>query len=220
MLQLFVWPAALHRSHSTHIMLVKTSHPLRGFTGAHCCRGGYQGGILFTVAGCWLLDGVQVLRAAVCLVPAVLLPLLQSPRWPGCWPAQAAAAVSGPAGCSACVVCSTATLCTTLSRQAVSTACTLTSIFRKLGARLLSGCIPQCKLFLKCKSPTHYCQNYKLVLQMGNEPTVSGYNVVPSPSPNGSAWAILAQCAWTTRPAHGVQGAQICPQKICKPEKK
>ena len=43
-LQLFVWPAALHRSHSTHIMLVKTSHPLRGFTGgAHCCRGGCSG---------------------------------------------------------------------------------------------------------------------------------------------------------------------------------
>ena len=114
-----------HTQHTS--CLCKTSHPLnplRGFTGAHCCRGGYQGlgGILFTVAGCWLLQGDQVLRAAVCLVPAVLLPLLQSPRWPGCWPAQAAAAVSGQAGCSACVVCSTATLCTTLSRQAVSTA--------------------------------------------------------------------------------------------------
>ena len=44
-LQLFVWPAALHRSHSTqHIMLVKTLPPLRGFTGgAHCCRGGCSG---------------------------------------------------------------------------------------------------------------------------------------------------------------------------------
>ena len=55
---------------------------------------------------------------------------------------------------------------------------------------------------------------------MGYGPTVSGWLYIPSPSPNGSAWAILAQCAWTTRPAHGVQGAQICPQKICKPEKK
>ena len=97
---------------------------------------------------------------------------------------------------------------------------TLTSIFRKLGARLLSGCIPQCKLFLKCKSPTHYCQNYKSKFYKWEMGQQFLENVVPSPSPNGSAWAILAQCAWTTRPAHGVQGAQICPQKICKPEKK
>ena len=111
-------------------------------------RGGY--------CSLWL----QVQRAAVCLVPAVLLPLLQSPWWPGYWPAHQAAAVSGPAGCSACVVCSTATLCTTLSRQAVSTPCTLTSIFRKLGARLLSGCIPQLKIFYRKISHTFtYCQN-------------------------------------------------------------
>ena len=115
-------------------------------------RGGY--------CSLWLQAGVQVLRAAVCLVPAVLLPLLQSP--PGCWPAHQAAAVSGPAGCSACVVCSTATLCTTLSRQALSTPHSLTSIFRKLGARLLSGSKPQFKIFYRKISHTFtYCQNDK-----------------------------------------------------------
>ena len=139
-LQLFVWPAALHRSHSTHIMLMKTLPPLRGFTGgAHCCRGGCSG-VDIVHCGCRLVSRYCVLQccsvsgprgvAATTTVTARLLA------------GTGAAAVSGPAGCSACVVCSTATLCTTLSRQAVSTPCTLTSIFRKLGARLLSCCIP------------------------------------------------------------------------------
>ena len=106
---------------------------------------GVQGWILFTVAAGWCPG------TACCSVSG---PRGVAATTTGCWPAHQAAAVSGPAGCSACVVCSTATLCTTLSRQAVSTPHSLTSIFRKLGARLLSGCIHQLRFFIG-KSLTH-----------------------------------------------------------------
>ena len=153
MLQLFVWPAALHRSHSTHIMLMKTLPPLRGFTGgAHCCRGGCSG------------EDIVHCGCRYCVLQCVWSPRCCCHYYSHRQAAgrTGAAAVSGPAGCSACVVCSTATLCTTLSRQAVSTACTLTSIFRKLGARLLFGCIPQFKIFYRKISHTFtYCQNDK-----------------------------------------------------------
>ena len=58
-----------HTQHTS--CLCKTSHPLRGFTGAHCCRGGYQG-IRGDIVHCG-----RVLAA-------------------GWWPGTACCSVSGP----------------------------------------------------------------------------------------------------------------------------
>lgn len=144
-----------HTQHTS--CLWRLCHPWEGSLVVLTAAGeGVQGWILFTVAAGWCpgtaccsVSGPRGVAATTTVTARLLA-------------GTGAAAVSGPAGCSACVVCSTATLCTTLSRQAVSTACTLTSIFRKLGARLLSGCIPQFKIFYRKISHTFtYCQNDK-----------------------------------------------------------
>ena len=95
MLQLFVWPAALHRSHSTHIMLMKTLPPLRGFTGgAHCCRGGCSG-VDIVHCGCRLVSRYCVLQcvwsrgvAATTTVTLVARLLAGTPGCCSVWPGR------------------------------------------------------------------------------------------------------------------------------------